>query len=304
MYTETMTLQEMKKRKKELHLTNEKIAELTGVPLGTVQKVFAGITKTPRWATRAALQTLLCTYTPSDRPPETAESILAEIHAFDAAHPKPSREISRYRRPALSDTGSARESAAPYEAAVRQERLYTLEDYLRLPDDQRVELIDGVFYDMAGPSSIHQAILGHLHGSLYACAEKHPECELFLSPSDVRLDNDDYTVVQPDLYIICRRSAEEKKQRMVSGAPDFIVEILSPSNRRHDMFRKLNKYRFSGVREYWIVDPENLNVTVYDLEHDAPPKLYAFTDTIPVGISDGECAVDFARIYERIKQYL
>ena len=113
MYTETMTLQEMKKRKKELHLTNEKIAELTGVPLGTVQKVFAGITKTPRWATRAALQTLLCTYTPSDRPPETAESILAEIHAFDAAHPKPSREISRYRRPALSDTGSARESAAP-----------------------------------------------------------------------------------------------------------------------------------------------------------------------------------------------
>lgn len=304
MYTETMTLQEMKKRKKELHLTNEKIAELTGIPLGTVQKVFAGITKTPRWATRAALQTLLCTYTPSDKPPETVESILAEIHAFDAAHPKPSRTIPRYIRPASASTGSVQESAAPYETAAREERLYTLEDYLQLPDDQRVELIDGVFYDMAGPASIHQAILGHLFAALYPCAEKHPECELFLSPSDVRLDNDDYTVVQPDLYVICRRSAEEKKQRMVSGAPDFVIEILSPSNRRHDMFLKLNKYRFSGVREYWIVDPEHLKVTVYDLEHDTPPDVYAFTDTIPVGISGGECTVDFNRIYERVKQYL
>ena len=304
MYIETMTLQEMKKRKKELHLTNEQIAELSGVPLGTVQKVFAGITKTPRWATRMALQTFLSVYTPPYKPPETVDDILADIHAADAARQARIREKQEYESPSSSSPGAVHESAAPYGAAARAEPLHTIRDYLELPDDQRVELIDGVFYDMAGPSRLHQAILGHLHAQLYPFAENHPECELFLSPSDVRLDRDDYTVVQPDLYIICRQDEQEKKERMVSGAPDFIIEILSPSNRQHDMFRKLNKYRFSGVREYWIVDPEHLKVIVYDLAHDAPPKTDTFSDTIPVLISEGECAVDFARIFERIKQYL
>ena len=303
-YIETMTLQEMRKRKKELRLTNEQIAELSGVPLGTVQKVFAGTTKTPRWVTRMALQTFLSEYTPPYKPLETVDDILAEIHAGDAARQARMREQQGYEYPASASPDTVRESAAPYGAAVPAEPLHTIRDYLELPDDQRMELIDGVFYDMAGPANIHQAILGHLHAQLYPCAENHPECELFLSPSDVRLDRDDYTVVQPDLYIICRRDEQEKKERMVNGAPDFIIEILSPSNREHDMFRKLNKYRFSGVREYWIVDPEHLVVIVYDLAHDAPPKTYTFSDTIPVLISEGECKVDFSRIYKRIQQYL
>lgn len=309
MYIETMTLQEMKKKKKELHLTNEKIAELSGVPLGTVQKVFAGTTKAPRWETRMALEMLLGSeellrLEKNRKPPETTEDIIAGLRAYDETHPPRPREKPVYGRHVVSVSGAVKEAAAPYNSAAAVEAPYTIRDYFDLPDDQRVELIDGVFYDMASPASIHQSILGHLHGQLYPCAENHPECELFLSPSDVRLDNDDYTVVQPDLYIICGRDAEERRQRMVSGAPDFIVEILSPSNREHDLYRKLSKYRFAGVREYWVVDPEKLEVLVHDLEHDELPKTYSFTDTIPVLISDGECAVDFSRIYERIRQYL
>ena len=124
----------------------------------------------------------------SRKPPETVDEILADIHTSD----------------------SIRDSAAPYGAAAPAEPLHTIRDYLALPDDQRVELIDGVFYDMASPSRLHQAILGHLHVQLYACTESHPECELFLSPSDVRLNSDDYTVVQPDLYVICSQNEQEK----------------------------------------------------------------------------------------------
>ena len=102
-----------------------------------------------------------------------------------------------------------REAPAPYGAAVQydngsheptsRDHLYTLDDYYALPDEQRVELIDGVFYDMAAPTSLHQLILMHLSYLFHDCAEQHDmPCEVFASPLDVRLDRDNYTMVQPD----------------------------------------------------------------------------------------------------------
>ena len=276
-----MNLQEMKERKIELGLSNEKISELSGVPLGTVQKIFAGITKMPRYDTISALEKVL------------------ENGGFERALCE--------SVPQPSGSAGVREAAVRYgsaNTAVKDpdQGGYTIEDYYALPDERRVELIDGIFYDMAAPVPVHQIILLQLHLQLAACAESHPECEVFVAPCDVRLDRDNRTMVQPDVFVIC--SDDQITKKRIEGAPDFVIEILSPSSRSHDMFRKLNKYRYAGVREYWIVDPDELKIIVYDLEHDSLPEKYTFRDSVPVLISGGECSVDFQRIYDKIKRYL
>lgn len=252
-----MLIEEMKKRKAELGLTSEMISQLSGVPLGTVQKIFAGTTKAPRKLTIEALEKVL------DRSDEASQ-------AFPAA----------------------------------QGRRYTLDDYYALPDEQRVELIDGVFYDMAAPTSLHQLILMHLSYLFHDCAEQHDmPCEVFASPLDVRLDRDNYTMVQPDLLVICSPQ-DYLHMKCLEGAPDLAVEILSPSTRSKDMILKLYKYEKAGVREYWIVDPEHRTVTVhfFDTEHYDPVR-YSFHDQIPVQISEGKCSIDFSRIEDRLARY-
>lgn len=206
-----------------------------------------------------------------------------------------------YPRPDLEAAMAFHEKAVAY--GIPDKGPYTLDDYYALPDERRVELIDGYFYDMAAPSALHQAILGQLYLQFAPCVEGHPECELFFAPADVRLDNDNSTMVQPDLFIFCDRPDRDTEKRRFNGAPDFVLEILSPSNRYHDMFRKLNKYRSAQVREYWIVDPENKKIVVYDFENEILPTSYTFQDTVPVAVPKGECSIDFARIDEKVKRY-
>lgn len=200
-----------------------------------------------------------------------------------------------------SSEQTMREEAAVYASKTMQGN-HTLSDYYALPDESRVELIDGTFYDMASPGIAHQSILLDLGIRLRECADMHHGCEVIIAPYDVRINLDDRTVVQPDILVVCDRKKLTK--RRMEGAPDFIAEILSPSNRFHDLFRKLNLYRFAGVREYWVVDPESRKVIVYDLEHDALPESYSFDDTIPVLISEGACAIDFSGIRKRVEKYL
>ena len=270
-----MDLERLKSQKRELGYTNKKISEETGIPLGTVQKICAGTTKTPRWDKVQAI-----------------EALLADRRIMYG--PRSSRNV----KPAVNAGADERDPSA---GADPMQGYYTMEDYLNLPDDRRVELIDGFLYDMASPSNLHQAVLGELYIQFYSCAEKHPGCELFLSPSDVRLGKNGKTIVQPDLYIICGR--DEKALKQMSETPDFVLEIVSPQSRAHDMFRKLNKYRFSGVREYWIVDPQKLEIIVYDLEHDLKPETYDFTAKIPLGISDGSCRIDFQKVFQKVEKY-
>ena len=122
-----------------------------------------------------------------------------------------------------------------------------------------------------------------------------------MAPFDVRLDQDDYTMVQPDLLVICRELDYPHLQRL-EGAPDLAVEILSPSTRLKDLFLKLYKYKNAGVREYWVVDPDTQSVTVHHLEDDVnyAPKNYTFEDLVPVEISGGKCSVDFPKIREKL----
>lgn len=271
-----MTIEEMRQRKRELGLTNQMIAERSGIPLSTVQKVFAGATSSPRRETIEAL-----------------ERVLGQDKS------------AVYGDPVTSDRMVCETSAAYNVSAVdgnssdTENRLYTLEDYLRLPDDQRVELIDGVFYDMAAPTTIHQSIAGFLHKKFldFVMANKGP-CFPFISPVDVQLDCDDKTVVQPDVLVVCDRT--KYKNGRVFGAPDLVIEVLSPSTRRKDMQLKMYKYAGAGVREYWMVDPEKKLVVQYDLEHLGIPAVYNFQSLIPVLIWDSACRIDLGEMDETI----
>ena len=292
-----MTIQEMIDKKKELGYTNETLAKISGVPLGTVQKIFAGITRAPRRSTIVALEAVL---SGEEKKADTEYSYSYE----NVSKPDVVRESARAYGAAVVAESPDAPAKASYPGAPGDpaQGTYTLDDYYALPDDRRVELIDGVIYDMASPLRIHQAILLMMSYQLYPCVASHPECEMFIAPADVCLDNDDRTILQPDLYITCGKNETDK--RRFNGAPDFIIEILSPSNRKHDMILKYQKYMEAGVREYWIVDPENLKVIVYHFEKNDLPTLYTFEDTIPVKISGGECSVEFKKILTAIQRYL
>ncbi|MCL2638731.1 MAG: Uma2 family endonuclease [Oscillospiraceae bacterium] len=182
--------------------------------------------------------------------------------------------------------------------AIRKDKRYTYADYLTWDDDVRYELIDGVPYMMGAPNLRHQEIAGELYGQLRDFL-KGKSCKPFIAPVDVRLNHrkGDNMVVQPDLLVVCDpKKLEDGKS--VKGAPDFIIEILSPSNAGHDQIVKLNKYMQAGVREYWIVDPERKTVQVYILKGGIYAA-YAYgeeTDSIPVSVLSG-CAIDLKEIF-------
>ena len=192
-----------------------------------------------------------------------------------------------------------KEELAPY-LVHKMQGDFTIEDYYNLPDDCRAELIDGIIYDMASPTFIHQGICLELCRYLgnYVATNKG-KCKIFSAPSDVQLDCDNRTMVQPDVFIICDRNKLNKK--VLYGAPDLAVEIISPSTRKKDIITKTHKYRNAGVLEYWIVDPMKKQVRVYEFEKDNSTALYTFDDKVPVGIWGGECMVDFKEIYDYIK---
>ncbi len=195
------------------------------------------------------------------------------------------------------DESLVREAQAAYR--VKQQGEYTLEDYYALPDDQRVELIDGVIYDMSAPLLVHQAIAGDIYSQLWQFVKRNGgNCMPFVAPVDVQLDKDNRTMVQPDVLVVCDQS--KMKEHCVYGAPDFVVEVLSKSTRKKDMYLKLDKYRNAGVREYWMVDPKSKRVIVYEFENEDRPVIYEFDGKIPVGIYDGKCVIDFEEIYQSI----
>ena len=143
-------------------------------------------------------------------------------------------------------------------------------------------------------------VLGQLHLLFAAYVDRHEGCELYFAPLDVRLDRDNRTMLQPDLLIICNDRFQN--QRYIDGAPDFVLEVLSPSNPGHDLIRKLNKYWNAGVREYWVVDPMERNVRAWFFEESVESKTYPFTGSVPVAISKGECAINFSGINEKLSR--
>jgi Uma2 family endonuclease len=176
---------------------------------------------------------------------------------------------------------------------------YTLEDYRALPDDQRMELIDGYFFKMEAPSALHQELLIELAYRFKDYQKKkRPDCRVIPAPFDVQLDRDILTMLQPDISIISDRDRIVPKGCF--GAPDFIVEILSGSTRAKDMYLKLAKYKNAGVHEYWMVDPEKHQVLVWDEKEGDRLAVYDLESRIPLGITDGDLDIDFREIMEEL----
>jgi len=185
-----------------------------------------------------------------------------------------------------------------HDALVDYNRLYTYSDYLEWDvDDKWRELIDGVPYLMATPLIPHQRISSKLFLQL-AIYLKGKSCEVFYSPFEVRLNTEttDNTAVLPDIVVICDKSTFS--QRGCIGAPDMVVEILSPSTARYDKITKFNKYLESGVPEYWIVDPESKTIAVNILD-DGKYITHAYnaSDMVKVYVLEG-CIIDLAEVFE------
>lgn len=184
---------------------------------------------------------------------------------------------------------------------IAENKLYTYADYLTYPENERIEIIDGQIYAMSpSPSRIHQKIILKLSTQIenYITSNKGP-CEVYPAPFDVILkdDNEDIinskTTIQPDISVICDKNKLTDKGCV--GAPDLIIEVVSPFNPNNDYIRKLSLYDHYKVREYWIVNPMEETILVYSLDKNnqyAAPKLYSFKDKVKVGIYDS-LEVDF-----------
>ncbi len=180
-------------------------------------------------------------------------------------------------------------------ALQAQQELITMEQYENLPENIRAEVFEGQIYYMASPSQIHQTILTELLVSIRSYLKKKGDnCQVFPAPFDVKLSDHPLTLVQPDIMIVCDKDKLDGKR--CNGSPDFVIEIISPSNPSDDYIRKLYYYKNYGVREYWIVDPRNQTILVYFFEQDSfNVRQYSFQDKIKVNIYD-DLWIDFAEL--------
>lgn len=176
-----------------------------------------------------------------------------------------------------------------------QEKYYTVEDFYNLPDDIHAELINGQIVYMAAPSSIHQIISSELHFVINNYIKpKGSRCRALAAPFSVQLHRGEDTVLEPDISVIC--DTDKITPRGCVGAPDWIIEIVSPSNPGHDYITKLGLYHDAGVREYWIIDAQREQIYVYNMDNDhLILNAYSFRDTIKAGIYE-DLYIDFSSL--------
>ena len=169
--------------------------------------------------------------------------------------------------------------------SLRKGEIYTIDDIYALPDGERSELIDGKIYYMAPPSRTHQRISGKLYQTIANYIDSTGgKCEIYAAPFAVFLNDDDINYLEPDISVICDQSKLDDKG--CHGAPDWVIEVVSPSSKPRDYMAKLFKYRNAGVMEYWIVDPDKQMTMVYGFEKDIVEQ-YNFGEDVPSGIYEG-----------------
>lgn len=236
-------------------MTNAEIAELSGIPFSTVNKIFSGATPNPRYGTLLAIEQVL-----------TAKQKLPFVYDEDRQEPCLLRE------------------AAP--AYCYTARSYNHKDIDSLSEGTHAELIDGKLYLLAAPSRIHQFLVGELLFAIKSHIRGNKGiCHVYPSPFAVRLFADDSTLVEPDLVVICNK--DKLTEKGCNGAPDIAIEVVSPGNANHDYVTKLAKYQRAGVREYWIINPESKKTLVMNFENPANTGEYDFEETITSGVLKG-----------------
>lgn len=186
--------------------------------------------------------------------------------------------------------------------AYQPEKRYSYADLLELDGEERYEIIDGQLYHMASPTTIHQWVSGEIFRQLgnYLMGKR---CKVFSAPLDVKLsgqedDTKEFFVVQPDIMVLC--DSNKITRRNILGAPDLAIEILSNSTKSRDRVLKLNFYQQFGVKEYWIIDVEGNEASVYLLGEDGTyrlPKAYYLDEPIKVGILEN-CTIELKQFLE------
>ena len=184
-----------------------------------------------------------------------------------------------------------------------RKQTYTYADCLEWPEDVRAELIEGDVYMMTPPATKHQRISRELLLQIGSYL-RGKRCEVFSAPFGVRLfeqendtPSDVTTMVEPDLVVVCDPSKLD--DHGCKGAPDMVVEILSPSNRRHDCVKKMHLYQRAGVKEYWLVDPAEEFIMVFLLAEDGVyslRKTYTREDAAKVNVLE-DCQIDLTLVF-------
>jgi Uma2 family endonuclease len=191
-----------------------------------------------------------------------------------------------------------------------KDKIYTYEDYVSWDDGNRYELIGGVPYAMAAPSRDHQRVSRELIAQ-FTISLRNRTCEVFHAPFDVCLNalgDKDRTVVQPDLMVVCDKSKIDNN-KYCNGAPDLVIEIISPASKKRDWFTKLYLYKKVGVREYWIVDPRYRRIDVFMLDEDWSDtdklddvsKTYTEKDEVLSVSFIDKCEIDLKSVFDVLR---
>lgn len=181
---------------------------------------------------------------------------------------------------------------------------YTYADYLKWTFQERVELIKGKIFEMSAPSRVHQKISGIIYLAIGNYL-KGKKCDVYAAPFDVRLprkskdDKDIITVVQPDLCVICDKSILDAKGCL--GAPDIVVEILSPSNNVTELKNKYEIYQEAAIKEYWVVSPQDKTFLIYTLQNGAyqPSRLMVAGDIVTSSVLEG-FSLDLKEMFDNL----
>ena len=222
---------------------------------------------------------------------------------FTGVLPMPGYDVWMKIEQVFQEVSCVAESVAYSVIPRKKQGEYTIEDYRAWPEEERVELMDGEIIIMDAPKPLHQRIAGEIFRQIANfIMDNEGDCQPLIAPFDVQLDMDERTMVQPDVGILCKK--DKYKRWGIYGAPDFLLEVISPSTRRKDYVRKLHKYLDAGVREYWIIDPYKEKVLVYFFEEgeEAGATIYGINQPIPVNIYGGRLVIEFKHIDKWIQE--
>lgn len=301
-----MNISELKERKKELKLTTRQLAYLAELPVGTVSKIMTGETKNPSYITVEKLEKALLHK-------EMASRIEAYRKAFykylqenqDDMDVDPKKFEEKYRSDNNLDNAPipfARKKGInnSIEGNLAKSADYRITTSIlgELEEDKFVELLDGKLIIGQAPGLEHQIIVQNL-GKVFDkfIDENNGRCKVFNVGINIFLDEDEYTMLIPDVVVVCDESRLDEKG--IIGAPDFVIEVVSDSTRRIDYNEKMHKYMGAGVREYWIVDPKKERITVYLEGEPMMVYVYGFDDEVPVEIYDGILTICGREINQR-----
>jgi len=291
-----MDIKELKARKKVLKITTDEIAYLAELPYSTVSKIFTGETKNPKYITIEKIDQALLKIEQQRR----IEAYKAAIKEYIENHPDEIFENSKFEKIYRKDNDLSPDpipfavpltnAATEGSLAVKKVSPISFEDYMNLETDRWTELINGKLVSASNPSYEHQVIVDGIGYAIKRyISDNGGKCKVFSSGLNLRFDEEDDTVVIPDVLVRCEQGTI--MDYGLYGAPDFVVEVTSPSTRSKDYHVKLEKYMTYGVKEYWIVDLQKRIVVTYQNDMPTIRAIYHFDDEVPVAIYEGELKI-------------